>query len=155
MKFITSRELNNKVFGSKITFSSYGSTTMSEEEEKNLVENYSPSVEIGGKFSGKFKFDAGVITVDETSGDLIEFVKNSSKMKLNDSFMVSNSTNSESMVVASDATTIDSKMKVAEAAAILFENEIKKRVSDEIDRIKAEGPSSFDSDENKETEFTY
>lgn len=154
MKLTLKRSLENMVFSSEISFSGFGSDDLSEQEEKEMFENYSPSINIGGKFSGKFKFENGEAIEDDTATDVVEFIENSSVVYLTENFNITHSVPAKDMQLDAAYTQLDSVMKISQARAVLFENTIRKRISDELARIKLEGPTSFDSQDNKEVEIT-
>lgn len=147
MLFKRDRELSNKVFHTKTNFKAYGGT-ISKEEEKELFENMGyPQIDMGGKYSAKFKVEDGDLVIAEApeQGTEVSIVLNSNPTTVNGHFSMDFSADAKEEEGLGSLTPV----QVAEAKCILFEKELDEKLTDAIKNM-VEKKTDFEEDFPKE-----
>lgn len=137
MNFKIERDIESRVFVTKISFSSLGNVDMTPNEEAKMFEDFDyPIIDTGGSFSGKFKVEEGrVVLSEDPDAQELQFVLNSNKKKVDQSFEVELRINIDKIASTDIGEVLDNKIKVAEAKCLLFESEIEKRIREAVAEI--------------------
>jgi hypothetical protein len=144
MNFTVNKQLTNNIYLSEVKFASFGSETMTIEEEQTLINDFgAPIIDIGGQFSGKYKVIDGVVKEDDT-GETITFINNKKTATLTTGFIASSSITATALDVPSTAETVNTQALLAEARSLLFITTIKEKISTALTALKAK-KTSFES----------
>lgn len=137
MNFKIERKIENRVFSTKILYVSLGSETMTADEEKKVFEDFGyPVVDVGGSFSGEVDvIDGKVVMSNEPPAWGIGFVHNSDKRKVQEGFSAELRVNIDKIEDHLLSDTLDTKLKVAEAQCLIFEETVKQRIEKAIKDI--------------------
>ena len=169
MIFKKERNLQNKVFSTKISFVNYGAKdsagnlykAVAEQEEKLIDDFGAPTVKVGGQFIGHVKLEADKLTVKtfanaseaEAVGDAecITYVLADADIALDKTFQVEYSVTSKKEKATEKLTA----EQVAEAKCLIFEDVIQKRAEAVITEFKKK-TTSFETEleDNNSEEFT-
>lgn len=149
MNFKTEKDITNNIFSTTITFTSFGTQDMIAEDEITLIQDFgSPSIDIGGSFTGKLKYDATTkkVIIDELEGEDITFILNSRKMPIDEKFVATYSKNAKLIDTTKISTTgtLTNARLVAEAECLLFKTEIQKRLVEAMTEFRL-ASSSFEA----------
>jgi hypothetical protein len=130
MNFKIERGIESGVFFSKISFSSFGCSTMTaEEEEKMYAKFHFPTVDLGGSFIGMLGvIDGKVVMSEAPEAEFLSFVLNSNKVTVDQEFVAEYRVNVGEFGSDSLGLVLDTDTKVAEARCVLFETEVMKRI---------------------------
>lgn len=149
MKLKFKNDLEDNVRSVKITVSSMGSKTLTIEQEKELIADYSPVLEYRNlDFKGYFKMDNldVVEATDDSDGELVSLSLTNKIVKVDENFAVELSIATDSIKTSEVGSILNTKDKVAEAKILLFSKVIEKEVKDTVTALKAK-------DNNFETEY--
>ena len=149
MKLKFKNDLEDNVRSVKITVSSMGSKTLTIEQEKELIADYSPVLEYRNlDFKGYFKMDNldVVEATDDSDGELVSLSLTNKIVKVDENFAVELSIATDSIKTSEVGSILNTKDKVAEAKILLFSKVIEKEVKDTLTALKAK-------DNNFETEY--
>lgn len=137
MDFKIERDIESRVFATKISFVSLGNETMTQGEEAKMFEDFNyPTIDVGGSFSGKFKIEEGrVVLSEDPDAQELQFVLNSNKKTVNQSFVAELRLNIDKAKPEDFGDVLDNKLKIAEAKCLLFESEIEKRIREAVAEI--------------------
>lgn len=149
MKFNIIRDLTNDVYSVKIMFDSFGSEEMSKEDELKILDDHGPAtINVGGKFIGKYingEVQIGEPTEEEIDAIKLELVRNLDTVELNEGMTVDYKIDANSIIMTDKLTEVfETKNKVAEAKAELFVAVIKQRIEDAVTEWK-QSASDFDT----------
>ncbi len=149
MKFNIIRDLTNDVYSVKIMFDSFGSEEMSKEDELKILDDHGPAtINVGGKFIGKYingEVQIGEPTEEEIDAIKLELVRNLDTVELNEGMIVDYKIDANSIIMTDKlAEAFETKNKVAEAKAELFVAVIKQRIEDAVTEWK-KSASDFDT----------
>ncbi len=149
MKFNIIRDLTNDVYSVKIMFDSFGSEEMSKEDELKILDDHGPAtINVGGKFIGKYingEVQIGEPTEEEIDAIKLELVRNLDTVELNEGMVVDYKIDANSIIMTDKlAEAFETKNKVAEAKAELFVAVIKQRIEDAVTEWK-KSASDFDT----------
>lgn len=149
MKFNIIRDLTNDVYSVKIMFDSFGSEEMSKEDELKILDDHGPAtINVGGKFIGKYidgDVQIGEPTEEEIDAIKLELVRNLDTVELNEGMVVDYKIDANSIIMTDKlAEAFETKNKVAEAKAELFVAVIKQRIEDAVTEWK-KSASDFDT----------
>jgi len=137
MNFTISRDIQDKVFTTKIQFKSLGRAGLDAEEERKIYEDFHyPVIDLGGEFKGSFDVvDGKVVVAEEGQGQEISFVLNSKKVEVNEKFVAEYQISLEKIKDPSDGDILNTKSLIAEARCLLFEKVIETRIAKAIEDI--------------------
>lgn len=132
----------------------WGSSSLTEEEEKSFIKDYSPKFEYKDlTFSGKYKIDSnGNVIKDEADGELVTLNKVNKIILINEDmkceFEIATKQIKDSDIEGK--TILNTKDKYAEAMCQLFADKVTDKIKEIISEIKAK-ENDFE-DEDKESE---
>lgn len=142
-------KIKDNVYSVEISFKNFGRPSLTDEEEKELLENYASKISYKDiDFKNYFKLD-GKKVVEGSSGDgeLVKIVLNDMNIKLDENFNAYFSINVDKISDSEVGTILNNKYLVAEAKCLLFESKICKAISDEIDNVVARNNDFKKTDE--------
>jgi hypothetical protein len=149
MNFKVERSLADQVFTTKVIFDSFGGTGVTPEDEQALITDFgAPTIDIGSEqYVGKYKFDTATKTIieDATAGDEVSFILNSLKVEVKTGFEVTYSVNAKRIPTTelTGKTSLTKAALIAEAKCLLFEKNIKAKLTAAINDLKS-NISQFD-----------
>lgn len=151
MNFKVERDIESRVFSTKVSFASLGSETMTPDEEAKMFDDFNfPVIDVGGSFAGKFKVeDDKVVLSEDLDAQVVKFVLNSNKVTVDEKFQAEFRINIDKIDTIEVGPILDDKIKIAEAKCLLFEVEIEKRIREQIESIKSK-LTSFENGYPKE-----
>lgn len=137
MNFTVSRDIQDRVFTTKIQFKDLGRAGLDAEEERKIYEDFHyPVIDLGGEFKGSFDVvDGKVVVAEEGQGQEISFVLNSKKVDVNEKFVAEYQISLEKVKDPSDGDVLNTKSLIAEARCLLFEKVIEARIAEAIEDI--------------------
>lgn len=133
MNFTIEKTLDNQVFTATVKFASFGSTTVTAEEEQTLIGDFgAPKIDIGGEYTGKYKIEAGVPVVDDVAGDAIKLIVNSKKVDVTTGFVATVSVDAKKIPDSEKGVSVSTAQLVAEAKCVLFVEKIQAKLATAI-----------------------
>ena len=149
MKFNIIRDLTNEIYSVKIIFDSFGSEDMSEEDELKILDDHGPAtINIGGKFIGKYsdgEIKLGEPLEEETNAVRLDLVRNMKTVELNKGLVIDYTVDANSIIMTDKLTEVfGTKGVVAVVKIELFIMEIKRRIKDAV-TAWIQLPTDFDA----------
>ena len=148
--------LENNVRKAVVYIKQWGSDDLTEEQEKNMIKDYSPKFEYRDlTFSGKYKLDSNNNVIkDNVSGEDVTLSKVNKVIEIKDN-MECDFTISTSQVKDSDIegkSILNTKDKYAEAMCYLFTDVVTDKIKTIITGIKAK-ENDFEKEDRESEEF--
>ena len=147
MNFDTKHNVENNVFTTTVSFTSFGTSEMDEQHELALFNDLGyPKINLGEiKFEGVFKVDADKRVIDAAGDDIIgetadkvSFIQNAKIYELDNKFTVSYSIDARDIAESEVGAVLNTKKLVAEAKALLFQEKLYEAIAAAVTAIKAE-----------------
>lgn len=137
MNFTIQREIKGRVLSTSISFLSLGNETTGPKEEFQIFEKMGyPMIDTGGIFSGKIEIvDGKILQSEEDSAQKISFILNSETRAVDPEFKVEMRVNLNTVKDSMLNSTLNTKLKLAEARCLLFETTIQDRLEKAIGEI--------------------
>lgn len=154
MKLNINNKLEDNVYKIFISFKEYGSSTMSEEEEKELVNDYSPSFSLRDiDFSAHIKRDeTGRLRIieqiegEEPDGDVVVISIINRDFKIDESFEIQYKVSVNDILDSELGEELNTKHLVAEAKAELFRSKVVEKIRTVLERVR-EKKTGFEREE--------
>lgn len=145
MNFKINRKTTDKVFYTAISFGSYGDNEMSEQEEKDIIDDLgSPTLNLGAlTYKGKLKVndDTRVVLAEDSDSDADEVVMivNSKQLVLGEGFKAEYQVDSKKLLKTdyAEKTLLNTPELLAEARCVLFESVVSKAITAKLQELKA------------------
>lgn len=133
------RNIENGTYSTIISFESWGGTTLTSDEEKDLLHDFPIMLDYKDiTFSGKYKLLNGVVVADEVAGDSVLITPLTKTVPLIEGFSLSYSCSVNEVATSElTGTSLNTSELVAEAKVILFEDKVKDKISSLMTIIKA------------------
>ena len=153
MNFDTKHEVHKNVFSTKIFFTEFGSSDMTAKQEEALFEDFGyPEINLGNLvFEGYYKVDGDkrvvATTEDAADGDKVSFIMNTAHIEVGPNFSASYSCDADDVPASQiGAKMLTTKKLVAEAKCLLFDDVVKKAISETVAAVKKE-KTRFETEE--------
>lgn len=144
MNFETKHEVHSNVFSTKVYFTEFGTNDgMTAKQEESLFEDFGyPEINLGHlTFEGFFNIDGDkrVVSVEDTDhGDKVSFIMNTSHLTIGPDFVASYTCSAEDVPESQVGTALNTKKLVAEAKCLLFDEVVKKAITEKVKTVKDE-----------------
>lgn len=148
MKLSINRNITSNKYSVDIVFQEYGSATLTADQERELVESYSPQFTYNEiTFSGKYKVESGKIVKDDANGTDVQLTISNRNVLIDDSLKCSFKLSVEEIDTTEVKGTLNTADIVAKAKIQLFTD----KIVDKIKTVLTTHASALDGWEGQET----
>lgn len=148
MKLSINRNITSNKYNVDIAFQEYGSTTLTSDEERELVESYSPKFTYNEiTFTGKYKVEQGKIVKDDANGTDVNLTISNRSVIIDDTLKCSFKLSIDEIGADEIKGTLNTADIVAKAKIQLFTD----KIVDKIKTVLATHASALDGWEGEET----
>lgn len=139
MKLLVTPSITDNRYSVIIKFKSFGSTTLTDEQEKKVIDDYSPSFKLSDlTFEGKYKADGSPKkVVADSSGHSVTLSVPNKSIKIDDTIELGYTIHANEIAQSETGGTLTTVDLVAQAKTQLFVDVISKKIGDTIKNLSA------------------
>lgn len=149
MNLLIKNDINDNVFSTTVTIDSYGDSTYTSDEEKELLSNFPTSIAYRNMtFKKNIKINGTVpeITNDPVNGTTVIEVTlpalTNREISIDDDFKAEYKISLDKIPSsATDANVLKTKELVAQARCLIFQTVVKETVAEKMNEIRSKAPS--------------